>query len=325
MIRIGIIGCGAIAERHLKSLVHVRKNIQLCAAVDINKENAIAIKNRYNFNSIYLDYKKIYSMVDAVIICLPNFLHAQVSIDFLKRGISVLCEKPMAINENEAQLMISASDNSKGILYIANVARLYWVSKEVKHIIKTKKLGNVISIDAEQGSVFSWPSKSGFFFNKKMSGGGVLIDIGSHLLDLILWWIDGFPESLSYRDDSFGGVEADAEIEMSFAEDVSVSVKLSRLRNLNNKIIITCENGTIIVDPYNYNSFIFIDNYGSKNISHGPKNYLIDHYFEKMIDNFLDAILGLQDQKVNPREILPSIKLIEKCYNNATRFRYAWL
>lgn len=323
MTRIGIIGCGAIAERYLRVLP--QKEVILGVAVDINENTAKYVQKRYRFRSYHYNYKEIHSLVDAVIICLPNFLHAPVSINFLQHGIDVLCEKPMALNENEGQKMIKASNDSNKILYIANIARLYWVSKEVKDIIKTKRFGNVISIDAEQGSMFSWPTQSGFFFNKKMSGGGVLIDVGSHLLDLILWWLDGYPKSISYADDSYGGVEADAEIEMSFAGDVGVSVKLSRLRNLNNQIKITCENGTIIVDPYNYNSFIFIDNYGSKNISRGSKDYLIDHYFDEMIENFLVSISGRKEPNINPKDILPSIKLIEQCYTNATHFKFVWL
>jgi predicted dehydrogenase len=246
-IKLGIIGCGAIAERHLQVLQ--KKDVQLVVAVDANEDTAKHIKEKYRFESFTKDYRQIYNQVNAVINCLPNFLHAPVSIDFLKQGINVLCEKPMALNENEAKMMISVADETEAVLSVANVRRFYWSSKEIKKILLEKSMGEVLRIDAEEGFIFSWKSKSGFFFDKKKAGGGVLLDMGSHLLDLILWFLEDYPVTISYKDDNFGGVEADAELEMCFERDLKVTVKISRLRNLRNINRIKFTNGEIFFRP----------------------------------------------------------------------------
>lgn len=323
VIRLGIVGCGAIAKNYLKILP--KKNVSLVSVVDSDEATAKDAKERYHFLMYCLDYREILRLVDAVIVCLPNFLHAPSTIEFLQQGVSVLCEKPMAINEEEGKMMIGAADRSRRVLCAANLTRFYWSSQEIKRIISTKSMGEVLSIDAEQGGIFSWPTKSGFFFDKKRAGGGVLIDIGSHLLDLILWWLGCYPDYLSYTDDAFGGVEADAEIKMSFPGNVQVSAKVSRIRNLDNCFTIALEGGTIIASPYEYNSLSVVHENGAKKVIQGPKRCSFEDYFEKMINDFLASVSGKKEPFINPADVLPSIKLVQQCYASAQHFEFPWL
>jgi len=322
-IKLGIIGCGAIAERHLQVLQ--KKDIQLVVAVDANETTAKQIKEKYRFESFTTDYRKIYNQVNAIVNCLPNFLHAPVSIDFLKQGINVLCEKPMALNENEAKMMISAAKETGALLAAANVRRFYWSSKEIKKIITEKSLGEILEVDAEEGSVFNWKSKSGFFFDKKKAGGGVLLDMGSHLLDLILWFLDDYPETISYKDDNFGGVEADAELEMSFNRDRKVSVKISRLRNLRNINRIKLTKGEILFRPDECNKIFTVNSDGIGTFVEAPINKGEIKYFEDMMDNFLKSISDGQTLFIDPNDVLPSIRLIDLCYSNQKSFEIPWL
>ena len=322
-IKLGIIGCGAIAERHLQVLQ--KKDVQLVVAVDANEVTAKQMKEKYRFESFAKDYRQIYSQVNAVINCLPNFLHAPVSIDFLKQGINVLCEKPMALNENEAKMMISAAEETGTILSVANVRRFYFSSKEIKKIISEKSMGEILEIDAEEGFIFSWKSKSGFFFDKKKAGGGVLLDMGSHLLDLVLWFLEDYPVSISYKDDNYGGVEADAEIEMYFSGDLQVSVKISRLRNLRNINRIKFTKGEIFFRPDECNKILIVNNEGIGTFVEAPIRKGEIKYFEDMMDDFLDSVAGGKTLFIDPKDVLPSIRLIDLCYSNQKRFEPIWL
>ncbi|HQF42159.1 MAG TPA: Gfo/Idh/MocA family oxidoreductase [Ignavibacteriaceae bacterium] len=322
-IKLGIIGCGAIAERHLEVLK--KKDVQLIVAVDANEATAKQIKEKYRFESYTTDYRQIYNQVNAVINCLPNFLHAPISIDFLKHSINVLCEKPMALNENEAKMMISAAKETGTILSVANVRRFYWSSKEIKKIITEKSLGEVLEIDAEEGFVFSWKSKSGFFFDRKKAGGGVLLDMGSHLLDLILWFLEDYPVTISYKDDNYGGLEADSELEMYFTRELKVYVKISRLRNLRNLNRIKLTKGEIFFRPDECNKILVVNHEGTHTFTEAPVKKAEIKYFEEMMDDFLNSISGTKTLFIDPNDVLPSIRLIDLCYSKQKSFKPSWL
>ena len=318
-----MIGCGAIAERYM--LVLKPRMATLSVAVDLDGDTASEFARVHGFTRWATDYQDICDDVDAVILCVPNYLHAPVTVAFLERGISVLCEKPMATSLAEARKMADAADRSDGVLAIANVRRHYWSSQEVARILSDGSMGDWISIEAEEGSIFGWPTKSGFFFDKRSSGGGVLIDMGSHLLDLILWWTGDYPSSISCRDDNFGGVEADCEMEFLFPGDKRVAVKHSRLRNLDNRYDISLDGGTITVRPYEFNSLTITEPSGAVRVVRAPKNRSIEGYFQVMVADYLAAVTGVRPLSFSPEEILPSIRLIEECYDKATRLGLPWL
>jgi predicted dehydrogenase len=85
----------------------------------------------------------------------------------------------------------------------------------------------VKSFEISEGGQFNWPAQSASFFQKSNSQGGVLADLGVHVLDLLIWWF-GMPEKVGYEDDAMGGLEANCRLELEFAGGVSGTVRLSR-------------------------------------------------------------------------------------------------
>src|SRR4051794_6815893 len=109
-LRVGVIGCGSIAQhRHLPEYKS-NKNVELIAVCDINEERALVVAEKYGVKA-YTNYEELVrnGSVDAVSVCTPNYLHAPISIAALNAGIHVLCEKPMATSKEEAEAMIAAS------------------------------------------------------------------------------------------------------------------------------------------------------------------------------------------------------------------------
>jgi len=149
--------------------------------------------------------------------------------------------------------------------------------------------------------------------------------MGSHLLDLILWFLEDYPLTISYIDDNYGGVEADAELEMSFIRDLKVSVKLSRLRNLKNLNRIKFTKGEILFRPDEYNKILIVNNNGIGTFVEAPIKQSDNKPFEDMIDDFLNSISGGKSLFIDPNDVLPSIKLIELCYSNQKRLEFPWL
>ena len=203
---VAIIGCGTICNSaHAPSYArNPRAEVKyLC---DILPEKAQAVKDKYKFDSaqIVTSYKDILSApdIDIVSVCLPNYLHAPVSIDFLNAGKNVLCEKPISISvENALQMQAAAKKNDK-ILNIGVVNRFNTYVNELKNVIDSGELGEIYHIYCSFRSHRSIPGMGGWFTTKAMSGGGVLIDWGVHFVDLILYIINT-PELVSISGKAF--------------------------------------------------------------------------------------------------------------------------
>src|SRR5262249_39547911 len=106
-------------------------------------------------------------------------------------------------------------------------------------------LGKLRNFTVHEGARFEWAAASNSYFNRELTPGGVLYDIGVHLVDLLLWWL-GEPVSFSYRDDAMGSIEVNCEMELTYKEDVSGSVRLSRDWETANRYTFFFERGTVI-------------------------------------------------------------------------------
>ena len=123
-LRVAVIGCGSIARyRHLGEFNN-HSAVEIVAVCDIVEERAQEMAQQYGAKA-YTDYEKLLEIenIDAVSVCLPNYLHAPVSIAALQAGCHVLCEKPMATSREEAEAMIEAAKNNNKKLMIAHNQR----------------------------------------------------------------------------------------------------------------------------------------------------------------------------------------------------------
>ena len=108
-IRLAVVGCGAVARIHHLPSITASNRFELIALVDRYLPNAQKLGEEYGIPAAVEDYGEIAAHIDAAIVALPNYLHATVSIDLLRRGIHVLVEKPMALSSRECETMISAA------------------------------------------------------------------------------------------------------------------------------------------------------------------------------------------------------------------------
>lgn len=195
MLRIGVIGGGTIARRrHLPEIV-LNEYAEVGAVCDTVQERADELAKQFNATA-YTDYKKLIAdpSLDAVIVCATNTTHAAMTIEALKAGKHVMCEKPMAVSLEEAQAMIDTSEKTGKMLFIAQNQRLAPAHVKAKQILKSGMLGKVItfrSIFGHPGCEF-WAidKKKTWFFNKAVTGFGCLGDLGIHKIDQLRWMME---------------------------------------------------------------------------------------------------------------------------------------
>ena len=194
-LKYGVIGCGAIAEgRHLPAIKAIKDGIELAAFCDIVKDCADKMNNKFRGGKgkVFTDYKELIKEdLDAVLVLTPNNSHCEISVAALNAGRHVLCEKPMAINYTEAQRMIKASKDSGKLLTVSYQNRFRSDSLHLKKTCAAGELGDIYfakAIALRRRAVPTW----GVFLDKEKQGGGPLIDIAAHSLDLTLFAMDNY-------------------------------------------------------------------------------------------------------------------------------------
>jgi len=196
-LRIGLIGAGSIAKRHLKTF-NANPNADVVCICDMNEERVQAMAKEFNVPNYCTDYMDILNdeTVDAVVIVTPTFTHAPFVQEALNHGKHVMCEKPPALNVQEAQACADAAAKSGKLLMHAFSLRFSGTSTFLKNYIATGAMGDIYFAEAYRMERCS--KLGGWFVNKELSGGGKLIDAGIHQLDLALYLM-GHPKIKSVK------------------------------------------------------------------------------------------------------------------------------
>ena len=195
--KFAIIGCGRIAQRHAEQINKLAKLVAVC---DIDESKAKKLSKLYK-TKYYLnitDLLQNHPEIDVISICTPNGLHAKNSIEALKAGFNVLCEKPLAINYDDCVEMLATADKSRKNLFVVKQNRFNPPVDAVKKAIEDGKLGKIYSI---QLSCF-WNRNKDYYMNSwkgtKELDGGTLFTQFSHFIDLLYWMIGDIDEVKAY-------------------------------------------------------------------------------------------------------------------------------
>jgi predicted dehydrogenase len=192
-LRCAVIGTGAIGVELLNSL----SQCQRATAVAISETNALRAKEaseRFRIPRIYSDYRELLEQVDvdAVVIAVPNHLHGPIAIDALKARKHVLVEKPMAMNTKEASKIIDVASKLRRTLMVGQSQRLNRHMQMAKLVVQRGDLGDVYHARGFWLRRSGIPRIGSWYTQKKLSGGGVFNDLGSHVLDSCLHLLGEF-------------------------------------------------------------------------------------------------------------------------------------
>ncbi|MDQ2799951.1 MAG: Gfo/Idh/MocA family oxidoreductase, partial [Armatimonadota bacterium] len=199
-IGIGIIGTGGIAQAvHLPAYKKLQNEgkVKIVALCDIKPDKLAEANSKFGPAQTYADYKELLANpeVEAVDVCTPNFMHMPPVVAALNSGRNVICEKPIALNSKQGQSMVEASQKNGKKLQVGLNMRFGAGPQAIKRLMDNGKFGDIYYARAQalrRRGVPTW----GVFTEKDKQGGGLLIDIGVHILDMTLWLM-GHPKPVS--------------------------------------------------------------------------------------------------------------------------------
>ena len=196
-VRVGIIGSGGIAQGcHMPGYQQLPE-VELFAVADINRQTAQQAAEKFSVPHVFTDYHELVAMpeIDAVSVCTPNAFHKDPTIAALRAGKHVLVEKPIAVNAEEGLAMARAARRAGKLLMVGLNNRFGAATQALKRAIDAGSLGEVYFAEAvatRRRGIPGW----GAFTQRSKSGGGALVDIGVHILDLTLYLM-GLPKPVS--------------------------------------------------------------------------------------------------------------------------------
>jgi len=330
-LRVAVIGCGNISVMHLDS-AKALDEAELVAVCDIKEERAKTTAEKYG-TAYYKDYLEMFEKenLDAVHICLPHYIHTNVSIDAFGFGINVISEKPMSIKYEDAVKAVETAE-SKGLKYgIIFQCRYNTPSMLVKERICDGRLGKVKC----GRTTLTWYRPDNYYEKSDWKGtwdkegGGVIIDQAIHSLDLANWMIDSIPvsvqSSIHNRNHETMIVEDSAEGLIKYENGSLLSFFAMNNYFIDEPIEIRllCENGNVrfsydeAVIQYNDGTVEIVKNRPQKIVSYtGGKDYWGTQHAVQ-IHQFYQSVLGLEELEISGKEALKIQRIICDIYNNS--------
>ncbi|MBA2941399.1 Gfo/Idh/MocA family oxidoreductase [Paenibacillus sp. CGMCC 1.16610] len=246
-LQVAVIGAGSISEMHLRSY-QGNPDVELYAICDLNEERAKAKAEKYGINRVFTDYKELLadSAIDAVSICTWNNSHAPISIAALEAGKHVLTEKPLCKTVEEALAVEKAVHRSGKTLQVGFVRRYASNTGIVKSFLDHGELGEIYY--AKASCIRRLGNPGGWFSDVERSGGGPLIDVGVHVIDLC-WYLMGRPKVKSVSGNTYNKLGNRANVKnLAFYKAADYDAIHNTVEDMANALI-RFENGaSILVD-----------------------------------------------------------------------------
>lgn len=343
-LRIALVGCGAISESFYApaiSSIALIERLTVSCLVDPEQQRLSVLGTLFPSALQFTRLAHCNSdEFDLAIVASPQRFHAEQTMTLLTQGVHVLCEKPLAANLSEAETMVNVADEHDRLLAVGLFRRFFPITQWIRDLVSGEDLGSPIRFSWTEGGMFNWPAATPSFFRKESSTGGVLADLGAHVLDLLLHWF-GQVADVNYEDDAMGGLEANASLNMVFVNGVTGRVRLSRDTPISNAVWIEFERGTLwfqgsTADEFTLHfkhsnlvakSYLYSKGYqrNPHHLAHGDPARTYAQSFMEQIRNFCKAIRGEEALLVPASEALPSISLIEQCYASRKLMKLPWL
>jgi predicted dehydrogenase len=326
-LRLGIVGCGAVTERYHLPAVAASDDVELVALVDPVEERASKLAREHGAPVVLTEHGGLPGTVDVAIVAAPNRLHAPIACDLARAGVHVLVEKPLARTAAECDEIAAAAREGKVVVAVGHDFRHFPVAQLARELLAGGLLGTVHGAELLQSAAGRWPYASAYVFSREESGGGVLIDFGVHMLDLLGWWL-GDLSVRAYSDDTVAGVETECELALETASGAPVTVGLTRLRPMRDTTIVRCERGTIEIGIFEP-AVIRLTLPDGGTLSGGVPDLAFDAaplrtVFVRQLADFARAVRSGGLPLVSVAEGRRVVELVERCYAVRTPLRRAW-
>lgn len=341
-LKIAVIGVGNISGVHIEGYLK-NPNVELYAFCDIDEKTLRAKGEKHGITRLYTDEAKMLAElpeIDAVSVCTWNSAHAPCTIMALNAGKHVLCEKPMAMNAEEAAEMIAASKKAGKKLMVGFVRRFGNDAAVAKDFIEAGNLGDIYYAKATYLRRNGCPG--GWFADKARSGGGPLIDLGVHVIDLVRYLM-GCPTPVSAYGATFDGIgkreylkdNPDYSIRSRGDAPHTVEDMATALIRFDNGAVLAVEasfnlhigkgknniemfgtKGGITISP-EFELYTEVNNYLANVTLDKPTALSFEGLFENEINYFVDSILTDRDLSSIAEDGCTLMKILDAIYESA--------
>ncbi len=340
-VRIAVVGCGAVTQSFHLPVLAGHERVRISALVDPDVSRARTLAALYHVDNVFESADAIDRRVaDAVLLATPAFLHAPGAIDVMNRGLHALVEKPMALTYDDACRMVSTARDRDVVLAVGLFRRLLPAVRLFRAALDANQIGDVVNVSAEVGDTYTWQLTTLAGMRRSQAGGGVLMDMGPHVLDLLLYICDATPTLVEYADNGGDGIETDCSIELGLSRRgtfVPAHVELSRTRTLANTIRVEGSLGTLEwkfgerMRIQLHSPSQFVDTLTASTRPCAIEERWLDEPeqpgfegFRAQIDDFVGAIRDNRPAELSGDSVLPSVALMEHCYSQRVVLPEPW-
>jgi len=342
--KIALIGCGGMGTHHLKAYQKI-SNAKVVAVCDIYPGRAEERVAMYAPDAqAFTDYREVLNLpgLDAVDICTPNYLHSIIAVEALNHGLHVFCEKPDAVNVEEALKMKEAAEKNDRVLMVMRNNRYAPDSQYLKKYIEDGKLGEIYAGRCGWQRRRGIPGKGGWFTTKAQSGGGPLIDLGVHMIDLAIWLM-GNPTPVTVSGSTyskFADTDVSDSVNSNFGdkmEDGTFDVEDLAMG------FIRFDNGACLQIEFSWASNIekeniFVELRGTKAGASWPNLKIFTEEYGKTVDvipaiqsdsdrndhganlrHFVDVLQGKAEPAFVPQQGVNMIRILQAMYESAEK------
>lgn len=313
-LKFALVGTGGIAQTYAQAFQQ-SDFCELVAVADVNADSAKAYAEPFNAKS-FSDYKALAENVDidAVIIATPPNTHPEIGMFFMRKGVNVLCEKPLCLSVAEAKQMIETAEQTKVVFTMATKFRYCEDVVKAKAIIASGVLGEIVQFEnaftAKVDMSKRWNS------DKEISGGGVLIDNGTHSVDIIRYFLGAITDVLALETSGTQNLSVDENVKLLAKTENNIAASVDLTWGINkelpNFISVYGTNGSLHIgwreSKYKLNSSPDWNVFG--------KGYDKVQAFKSKIENFRNAITSGEELLTKPSDALASVEVIEAAYKS---------
>ncbi|HIW33142.1 MAG TPA: Gfo/Idh/MocA family oxidoreductase [Candidatus Paenibacillus intestinavium] len=311
-VKVAVIGCGSIAKyRHIPEYAS-EANVELVAFVDPIIERAELYAKEYGAKA-FSDYKEMLAAIkpDAVSVCTPNYLHAEMTIEAAKAGAHVLVEKPMAVTDAEAEAMIEATKANNVKLMVGHNQRFMPPHEKAKEILKSGVLGKVLTFRTSFGhpgpDAWSIDGAESWFFRKEEAIMGAMGDLGVHKSDLIRWMLDDEVSEIAAFVGTLDKKDTDSDdnssciLRMKSGAIGTLVASWTYYKGEDNSTMLWCENGVMRIGTDPVDDVIVelrdgtVTKYQTGEISTNEKQVtsgVVEKFIESIVNDTVPAVTG---------------------------------
>lgn len=317
-VRFGVVGCGALSTLHQLPALKRCPLVELVAVVDRDEQWAAKVARRFDVRHSYGDCRMLVGQVDAALIATPNTTHADLASLLLLQGVHVLCEKP--VTRRDLDRIFNAAEEGGARFMAAHCVRFGSNKRMLKRILDEGWLGCLEEVSGGLGGPYeALERRTDFRRDRQLSGGGVLVDIGVHLIDLAMWIAGGNPEVVGYDSSSAPGwgVETDAEVALKFPGGARAALTCSFTQTLSPMLTVRGSNGWARAPIYTTGALVVHSRRARVCQRSGVQELVLSDapVFAHQIEHFCRAILNGCEFLVRDDEVRGGIEVIERCYS----------